>query len=46
MPADRICAWLIAAALGLPGVVLALHAALAAAVWSVAVLAEWAGVLS
>jgi hypothetical protein len=46
MPADRICAWLIAITFGLPGVVLVLGEALPAAAWAVLALAEWAGVLS
>jgi hypothetical protein len=46
MPADRICAWLIVAALGLPGLVLVVGDACRAGAWAVLVLAEWAGVLS
>lgn len=46
MKPDAICAWLIVAALGLPGVALVIHAMLNAAVWCVAVWAEVAGVLS
>ena len=46
MKPDTICAWLIVAALGLPGVVLLVGEACRAGAWAVLVLAEWAGVLS
>jgi hypothetical protein len=44
MTDDEVAAWLIAAALGLPGLVLLLGEVLPAAAWAVLVLAEWAGV--